>query len=425
MVAHRADHLVAPVLEIHAAGLASAPPGKVGVPPMSSPSRSIRRLWASVAVVPQPDRQRPGAPARPPGRGRTSTRPRSPRSVEFGLTVTLRTGSSSSSPPQPARQSRIGAGDREATHGERILCAAVSARSPSSAPWPRCPAGRLRRRDRGPRGRQTARRGAGAVLRALLRLPLARRGQRVRLEAGRRSSRAASAPTGRTSTCARSSRDDVLYAIRNGGFSGAIMPANIVVGERRRGGGRLPGRVLRRGERRERPDLLRRVRASSPRGVAVLDLRQIRDDPEPARAALRAARLRPGRARRGARARRAPAGAPARARGAAAAQERGLEADRRAAARAARTRPRRSRRSGGVSAREKELDEELRAVEERRTAALAALPEPARRDRARRRTRCCARRASPAAPAAATSSCSATTSTSRPARAWRARASST
>ncbi len=26
-------------------------------------------------------------------------------------------------------------------------------------------------------------------------------------------------------------RDDVLFAIRNGGFSGAIMPANIVVGE--------------------------------------------------------------------------------------------------------------------------------------------------------------------------------------------------
>ncbi len=29
----------------------------------------------------------------------------------------------------------------------------------------------------------------------------------------------------------RSSRDDVLFAIRNGGFSGAIMPANIVVGD--------------------------------------------------------------------------------------------------------------------------------------------------------------------------------------------------
>ena len=27
------------------------------------------------------------------------------------------------------------------------------------------------------------------------------------------------------------SRDDVLFAIRNGGFSGGIMPANIVVGE--------------------------------------------------------------------------------------------------------------------------------------------------------------------------------------------------
>ena len=26
-------------------------------------------------------------------------------------------------------------------------------------------------------------------------------------------------------------RDDVLFAIRNGGFSGAIMPANVVVGE--------------------------------------------------------------------------------------------------------------------------------------------------------------------------------------------------
>ena len=29
----------------------------------------------------------------------------------------------------------------------------------------------------------------------------------------------------------KETRDDVLYAIRNGGFSGQIMPANIVVGE--------------------------------------------------------------------------------------------------------------------------------------------------------------------------------------------------
>ena len=29
----------------------------------------------------------------------------------------------------------------------------------------------------------------------------------------------------------KESKDDVLFAIRNGGFSGAIMPANVVVGE--------------------------------------------------------------------------------------------------------------------------------------------------------------------------------------------------
>jgi mono/diheme cytochrome c family protein len=29
----------------------------------------------------------------------------------------------------------------------------------------------------------------------------------------------------------KESRDDVLFAIRNGGFSGGIMPANVVVGE--------------------------------------------------------------------------------------------------------------------------------------------------------------------------------------------------
>ena len=29
----------------------------------------------------------------------------------------------------------------------------------------------------------------------------------------------------------KENRDDVLFAIRNGGFSGAIMPANIVVGD--------------------------------------------------------------------------------------------------------------------------------------------------------------------------------------------------
>ena len=32
----------------------------------------------------------------------------------------------------------------------------------------------------------------------------------------------------------KETREDVLYAIRNGGFSGAIMPANIVVGQNAR-----------------------------------------------------------------------------------------------------------------------------------------------------------------------------------------------
>ena len=44
--------------------------------------------------------------------------------------------------------------------------------------------------------------------------------------------------------------EDVLYAIRNGGFSGAIMPQNIVVGEDARGRRRLRRRVL---GRRDRP----------------------------------------------------------------------------------------------------------------------------------------------------------------------------
>ncbi len=38
----------------------------------------------------------------------------------------------------------------------------------------------------------------------------------------------------------------MLFAIRNGGFSGAIMPANIVVGEDAEDGRRLPRQVLRR-----------------------------------------------------------------------------------------------------------------------------------------------------------------------------------
>ena len=38
-------------------------------------------------------------------------------------------------------------------------------------------------------------------------------------------------PTGPNLNQRRETRDQVLYAIRNGGFSGAIMPQNIVVGD--------------------------------------------------------------------------------------------------------------------------------------------------------------------------------------------------
>ena len=43
-------------------------------------------------------------------------------------------------------------------------------------------------------------------------------------------------------------RDDALFAIRNGGFSGAIMPANVVVGAEADAGRRLPREVLRQGQ---------------------------------------------------------------------------------------------------------------------------------------------------------------------------------
>ena len=41
----------------------------------------------------------------------------------------------------------------------------------------------------------------------------------------------ASTRTARTSTSARRTYEQVLYAIRNGGFSSGPMPQNIVVGE--------------------------------------------------------------------------------------------------------------------------------------------------------------------------------------------------
>ena len=49
----------------------------------------------------------------------------------------------------------------------------------------------------------------------------------------------------------------MLFAIRNGGFSGGIMPANIVVGDDAEAVADFLAEVLRQGERDERPDRLR------------------------------------------------------------------------------------------------------------------------------------------------------------------------
>ena len=43
--------------------------------------------------------------------------------------------------------------------------------------------------------------------------------------------------------------EDAIFAIANGGFSGAIMPQNIVVGRGRGGGRQVPRRVLGQGRR--------------------------------------------------------------------------------------------------------------------------------------------------------------------------------
>ena len=42
----------------------------------------------------------------------------------------------------------------------------------------------------------------------------------------------------------KEAKDDVLFAIRNGGFSGAIMPANIVTGADAEAVADVPGKVL-------------------------------------------------------------------------------------------------------------------------------------------------------------------------------------
>ena len=74
--------------------------------------------------------------------------------------------------------------------------------------------------------------------------------------------------------------EDVIYAIRNGGFSGAIMPQNIVVGEDAEKVAAFVAKYAGR-DVTSSP-----ARAHRRRGRATLDLKEIRRDPEPARSAL-------------------------------------------------------------------------------------------------------------------------------------------
>ena len=92
--------------------------------------------------------------------------------------------------------------------------------------------------------------------------------------------------------------EDVLFAIRNGGFSGAIMPQNIVVGDEAQAVAEFVAEYA--GAEVDRPTSpatrlgiavattrpTRRSSADRPERAAVLDLRAIRDDPGPAREAL-------------------------------------------------------------------------------------------------------------------------------------------
>ena len=75
-------------------------------------------------------------------------------------------------------------------------------------------------------------------------LPHARLGQLLRLQAGGPARGRRAHQRAQLQRAQGRPRDDALYAIRNGGFSGAIMPANIVVERRGREGRRLPRRVL-------------------------------------------------------------------------------------------------------------------------------------------------------------------------------------
>ena len=173
--------------------------------------------------------------------------------------------------------------------------------------------------------------------------------------------------------------DQILYAIRNGGFSSGPMPQDIVVGKQAEQVARFIEKNSGQGRRR---------RPSLPSAAPMLDLKAIRRDPDGRARGARAARRRLRRAAgRGAGARRAAARAAAGGRGAARAPERGLAGDR-ARQEGGRGRRRRDRRDAGGLAPGQDADRGARrgrgGARRRRSARCRTRPTRRRPTRTRR-----------------------------------------
>ena len=160
----------------------------------------------------------------------------------------------------------------------------------------------------------------------------------------------------------------MLYAIENGGFSSGPMPQDIVVGEEAEKVADFVAQVL--GSRSARPPRVLSLRA-------VLDLKAIRDDPEPGRA-RRSRAVATGPTRSSTACSRSTCGGASccpRSRGSRRSRTRRRRRSRRPRRRA-RTRAARSPAMQEVARRGKALREELDGVQAELDEALAALPNP-------------------------------------------------
>ena len=263
----------------------------------------------------------------------------------------------------------------------RRRCAAPPSRSPRSLPPPRSPSPPAAPRASSSPRTSAGLRGRGAVRGALLGLPHAQTSRHRGL--GHQRPRA-STRTARTSTSARRPR-------RTSSTRSATAASRRARCRRTSSSARTP----RRSPSSSPSTRARTSRSAGPQAPApraVLDLKAIRRDPEPVRAAL--ARRRDGSDERldGALELDAPRRAAARGRGAARAPERGLAGDRRGQA-GGRGRERRDRRdAGGRAARQGARARSWR-VEAELERELSDAAEPARPDRRRRGQRRCARSA--------------------------------